>query len=415
MSEEVLQQKSCLTKERKLQKVIEFSRAFIATEETPVDYMEICRMMAELSEVRFVAFNTYDKNTATFRTEALHASDRVKQMVFRFLGLNLEGQRWPMDEDHSSIMEHESIWVFDYLYELSSAALPQKRVRRIQQLLQIRNVMTVRVAAKKEIIGDFTIFLDKQSPDPDPDILRTFANQVGLYLKKTAVERELFESRQKFDSLVRSTQVGTWEWHMETGVITCNERWAEMLGYRLDELSPMTDRTWVDLLHPNDVDKSDEQIQKVIRREIPFYSMECRVKHKKGHYVWVLDQGEVSEWSADGKPLTMFGSHTDITKRISLTEAIRKSQQHYQLLVDSSYDIIYRLSTEGIITYLSNAWEELLGIPIKECVGKPYRSFVHPDDLQLLKDLEKRLFSSKRATESSGIQTFQQQRRLAAF
>lgn len=96
MKEKTELQKNCMSKELKLQKVIEFSRTFLAAEETSVNYMEICRMMAELSEVRFVAFNTYDKSTASFRTEALHAGDRVKQMVFRFLGLKIEGQRWPM-------------------------------------------------------------------------------------------------------------------------------------------------------------------------------------------------------------------------------------------------------------------------------------------------------------------------------
>jgi diguanylate cyclase (GGDEF)-like protein/PAS domain S-box-containing protein len=395
MKEKTELQKNCMSKELKLQKVIEFSRTFLAAEETSVNYMEICRMMAELSEVRFVAFNTYDKSTASFRTEALHAGDRVKQMVFRFLGLKIEGQRWPMGDNKSLIMDDESIRAFDYLYELSSVSLPQNRVKRIQRFLQIRKVMIVRVSAKEEILGDFTIFLDKQSPDPDPDILNTFAGQVGLYLKKASVERELLESRRKFDSLVQSTQVGTWEWHVQSGEVLRNERWAQMLGYRLDELGPMINQAWKDLLHPADVAESQELLQKVFRREIPFYSMECRVMHKQGHYVWVLDQGEVTEWAADGSPLVMFGSHTDISGNKILTEAMRKSQQHYQLLVDSSYDIIYRLSPDGIITYLSNAWEKLLGIPVRECVGKMYFDFAHPDDQDLLTELKNRLFTSQ--------------------
>jgi signal transduction histidine kinase len=42
------------------------------------------------------------------------------------------------------------------------------------------------------------------------------------------------------------------------------------------------------------------------------------MKHKDGHWVWVQDRGKVATWTADGKPLMMFGTHMDITERVQL-------------------------------------------------------------------------------------------------
>ena len=142
-----------LLKESKLRRIIDYSKTFIQAGEGPADYMEICRMMAEISEVRFVAFNTYDNTTDTFRTEALHASEKVKKILCSFFGFELEGHRWPMGPNGPSSRSPMSIRVVDDLHELSPDQLPRRITQRIQKLLKIRKVMVVRVFAQEEKIG----------------------------------------------------------------------------------------------------------------------------------------------------------------------------------------------------------------------------------------------------------------------
>jgi hypothetical protein len=48
------------------------------------------------------------------------------------------------------------------------------------------------------------------------------------------------------------------------------------------------------------------------------------MRHRDGHWVWVLDRGKVIEWAPDGTPLWMFGTHTDITERKRMEEEIRE-------------------------------------------------------------------------------------------
>jgi len=135
-------------------------------------------------------------------------------------------------------------------------------------------------------------------------------------------EKALRESEERLQRVIEATQVGTWEWLIPTSSVVYNERWAEIVGYTLAELAPCSLKTWTDLVHPDDLKRSEDQLNEVFNRERSFYDLECRMKHKDGHWVWVNDRGNVIEWLPDGKPLKMVGTHTDITSRKNIEAEI---------------------------------------------------------------------------------------------
>ena len=49
-------------------------------------------------------------------------------------------------------------------------------------------------------------------------------------------EQKLRREKQHLADVIWGTNVGTWEWNVQTGEVVINERWAEIVGYRLDEL-----------------------------------------------------------------------------------------------------------------------------------------------------------------------------------
>lgn len=189
------------------------------------------------------------------------------------------------------------------------------------------------------------------------------------------------QEKEKYLDIIEATRAGTWEWNIQTGENIYNERWAEIVGYTLKELEPITDDTWASLVHPDDLVRSDEIVQSLFYREKEYYSMECRMRHKDGHWVWVLDKGKVVRWTEDGKPLQMFGTHIDITEAKLLEMEVKQREDNYRLLVESSYDIVYRLDKDGILLFISAAWEKVLGHSIKEALGQSFEPYVHKDDL----------------------------------
>jgi PAS domain S-box-containing protein len=126
---------------------------------------------------------------------------------------------------------------------------------------------------------------------------------------------ELVSQKNRLENIIEGTNAGTWEWNVQTGETIFNERWAEIIGYTLDEISPVSIETWVKYAHPDDLRKSNELLEKHLNGEIEHYTCECRMKHKDGHWVWVLDKGKVISWTEDGRPLWVFGTHQDITER----------------------------------------------------------------------------------------------------
>lgn len=127
--------------------------------------------------------------------------------------------------------------------------------------------------------------------------------------------RQLAEERRRLEEILWGTNVGTWEWNVQTGELTINGRWAEIAGYTLDELTPVSIQTWIDLAHPDDYVESNRQLQRVFERTIDYYDCEVRMRHKDGHWIWVQDRGKIVEWAGNGKPLRMSGTHTDVTER----------------------------------------------------------------------------------------------------
>jgi PAS domain S-box-containing protein len=71
----------------------------------------------------------------------------------------------------------------------------------------------------------------------------------------------------------------------------------------------------------------------------------------------------------------------DATKEYACRQQLRISEEKHRLLVKNSHDIIYTLNKDGIVTYLSPAQQEMLGIPAGKMVGRPFNSFIHPDDV----------------------------------
>jgi PAS domain S-box-containing protein len=81
----------------------------------------------------------------------------------------------------------------------------------------------------------------------------------------------LLSERERLSGIIEGTNVGTWEWNIQTGETIFNERWAEIIGYTLDEISPTTIDTWSKFVHPEDLKKSNELIQKHMNGELEYY------------------------------------------------------------------------------------------------------------------------------------------------
>ena len=154
------------------------------------------------------------------------------------------------------------------------------------------------------------------------------------------------DSNQRLELVIKAAGVGVWDWQVQTGELTFNDRWAEIIGYTVEELHPVKFDTWAKNLHPDDLVKAESLLKKHFDGEVELYNIEARMKHKLGHYVWVLASGKVVERDESGKPKRMIGTHLDVTdrknneKRLNVSNELLNESQKIARLGGWELDLI---------------------------------------------------------------------------
>ena len=148
--------------------------------------------------------------------------------------------------------------------------------------------------------------------------------------KKT--ERSLLDLHWRFESIIKGTHIGTWEWNVQTGETILNETWAHIIGYSLNELAPINAKTLEAYTHPEDMKKSEAMLERHFNDDLSYYDCEIRMKHKEGNWIWVRDCGSVITRTNEGKPLMMFGTHSDISEQKRIEHEILLKNEELQKL-----------------------------------------------------------------------------------
>ncbi len=179
------------------------------------------------------------------------------------------------------------------------------------------------IVVNDDIMGCVEIYYVKKMPviqespflEEERALINSVAMRLGQTIARKQAENNLHEQKKRLEGIIEGTNVGTWEWNVQTGKTVFNDKWAQIIGYDLEELEPTTIKTWEAHAHPEDFKKSGELLKQHFAGELPYYDCECRMRHKDGHWVEVHDRGKVITWTSDGTPLMMFGTHQDITQK----------------------------------------------------------------------------------------------------
>ena len=164
--------------------------------------------------------------------------------------------------------------------------------------------------------------------------------QDGALLSRTSVVQNITESKLAKQALqdsenrwklaLESTGDGVWDWHVPSGVEFYSRRLIEMYGFEEGELASksmeMDQRT-----HPDDRAQMELARHAHFNGLSPTYYNEHRIRCKDGSWKWVLSRGMLISRDAEGRPLRMIGTHTDITERKN-AEALIRQQAFFDTL-----------------------------------------------------------------------------------
>ena len=213
--------------------------------------------------------------------------------------------------------------------------------------------------------------------DPDGRAVR-----LRGYLTDQTAQRDtadnLVRVSEQLEFAIQGSGVGLWDWQVQTGDVTFNARWAEMLGYSLEELAPASFAAWRERAHQEDLVNSDAALAAHFRGDTERYVCEARMRHRDGHWIWVLDQGQVVERDRDGRPLRMVGTHTDITGQKMLETELAHERAFLKTLVDSIPDLVWLKDPNGVYLACNHRFELFFGASEAEILGRTDHDFVDP-------------------------------------
>ncbi|MFI3187994.1 hypothetical protein BCS42_16315 [Crenothrix sp. D3] len=199
--------------------------------------------------------------------------------------------------------------------------------------------------------------------------------------ERKQIEEQLAVERARLAEVIKATNVGTWEWNVQTGATHFNERWAALLGYTLADIAPTSINTWLKLVHPNDLKRSNALLEQHFNGQTDYYVCESRMKHKQGHWVWILDQGCVSSWTSEGKPLLMSGTHQDITERKKMENELRKNRDELLGYFQQPFIGMVTVSHDQLTLNVNQRFCDMIGYTANEIQSINWEKFTHPDDL----------------------------------
>ncbi|MDP3702347.1 MAG: PAS-domain containing protein [Hylemonella sp.] len=148
-------------------------------------------------------------------------------------------------------------------------------------------------------------------------------------------EQELARERKRLSSTLEGTNIGTWEVNVITGESRIDERFAGMLGYTLQELFPFNQEKWQALAHPDDEKMARSLRQDYLRGLTEKFEVEQRLKHKDGHWIWVLSRGIISARLPDGRAEWTLGTHMEVTERHLLQEALEQRNELMSAIMEN--------------------------------------------------------------------------------
>jgi PAS domain S-box-containing protein len=212
-------------------------------------------------------------------------------------------------------------------------------------------------------------------------------------------EATLKESEEKFRSIIEQSSEGIMLMDEEGTITEWNNSMEELTGIPRAEAvdNPIWEVQYRTSPEPQDDRRPIEDFKLQI---VKYFSTIEKTQDQNGRdqKIVTLD-GETKYIQYSAFPIVtekgrmICGISKDITERKKAEEAIRESEEKYRDLVENINDVIYKINTDGTVTYVSPTIESYIGYTPSEIMGQSFRDFIYEEDLPRLINNIQAIFS----------------------
>jgi len=358
---------------------------------------EIDRLNAELEQRVIERTKKLEATTARLRAEIeerKEAEEALRQSEERFAAFmdNLPGYAWMKD------LEGRYVYINETFLQLRNAVgktdadlwpeLASTYRANDNQVIQTKNALqTIEPFPKDpeqgwQIVSKFPIL------DQDGAVVMVGGASVDI-TERIEAEAALRESEAKLRQAQHLADIGYWERDLIADRITWSEETGRILG--LESFSGVPNQAQLyEFIHPDDR-QHHEQVFNEALQDSRLFDVEVRFVRPDGGIRFVHIRDEIVR-DEEGKPIRMFGAVQDITHLKQAEEAVRRSEEHLRLVIDTIPVMAWTVRPDGIVDFVNQRWMDYTGLSLEEESEEPTRP-IHPEDVP--KVMERWLEESK--------------------
>ncbi|OOZ00420.1 EAL domain-containing protein [Solemya velum gill symbiont] len=191
-----------------------------------------------------------------------------------------------------------------------------------------------------------------------------------LITMMTATSRQLRRSERRWKFALDGAGDGVWDWNPKTDRAIFSQRWNEILGYADGEF-PETGAAVFKAIHPQDVKSVTKGVRQYMREGgDSSYTADFRMRTKSGDWKWVAARGKIVARDAQGNPVRIIGTHTDISDRKLAEEQMRIAASAFE-----SQQGMMITDEQKRILQMNHAFIKMSGYSEAEILGRTPRMF----------------------------------------
>jgi|GEM_PF-345825 len=193
---------------------------------------------------------------------------------------------------------------------------------------------------------------------------RVVAATQNITFQKNA-EEELRLLAQRLATAEEAAGTLIYDWNLKTGEVWRSAGIERVLGWTAQEMGTSMAK-WAELLHPADAPRMKAMAQADFTSFNDNFVVEYRLRHKLGHYVWLLDSGRVYR-DAQGNVFRVAGALVDISSR----KCAEASSNRQAAMINLSFEPIFVWHPERGIVEWNQGAQQLYGYTREEAIGQP--------------------------------------------
>ena len=213
----------------------------------------------------------------------------------------------------------------------------------------------------------------RHTPVPGLGLMITYSDVT----EERATERKLRENEERSSRVSEAVAEGIYDWNIADNTLYVSDRVMEIFGFE----GRLTSKDWYSRLHPDDTEAYRDALRDCFRGMTAKVACEYRIKARDGNYQWVEDRG-LPIRDAAGRATRLVGCVSGVTKRRSMEEALRNSEQRYATAMEAINEAVYEWDIATGEMYYSPRLYDLIALTPQELsTRQQWVDRVHPDDM----------------------------------